>query len=61
MKEKYKIHLIGCDDTTRFYMELEPEEAALLDKVAYISQETSTCVCMPKMKIFKEVKDEDNL
>lgn len=49
MKKKYHIELIGCDDTTRFDMELTPKEAKFLSQICDLSEEYSTYQCMPIM------------
>ena len=50
-KMKHKIELVGCDDTTCFYMELTDEELNLLKRVSELSKETSEYGCMPTMWI----------
>ena len=50
---KHKIELVGCDDTTSFYMELTDGELNLLliKRVSELSKETSEYGCMPTMWI----------
>lgn len=48
---KIRIKLVGCDDTTIFEMELTEKEYELLQRVANLSEETSTYGCMPIMEV----------
>lgn len=57
MKKNYFITLIGCDDITRFQMELSNEELELVKKLCQKSEETSEYVCMPTMEV-EEDKSE---
>jgi len=47
----YQIQLSGCDDETTFDMDLTKGQAALLERVAALSRETSTYGCEPRMTI----------
>ena len=51
MKKNYFITLIGCDDITRFQMELSNEELELVKKICQKSEETSEYSCMPTMEV----------
>lgn len=51
MKQRYKISVNGCDDSTEFVMDLDEAEAALIMKVAEICTNTSTYGCMPTMDV----------
>ena len=53
-KQRYEVSLVGCDDTTRFDMELTEEEAELLRVVARKSEEESSSQCMPTMTVMKK-------
>lgn len=57
MKKNYFITLIGCDDITRFQMELSNEELDLVKKLCRKSKETSEYICMPTMEV-EEDKSE---
>lgn len=48
---KHTISLIGCDDTTRFEMDLTDEEAAFVRRMAELANAASTYCCMPEMEI----------
>lgn len=54
MLKTYNIYLIGCDDETKFSMELTEKEADLVKKIEKLSKETSTYGCMPVLEIFAE-------
>ena len=56
MKKKYQIDLEGCDDTTRFFIELDENEKKLVEEISRLSIETSTYGCMPTLSIY-EVKE----
>lgn len=47
----YRVRLRGCDETTTFVIELSDAEAALLRRVAAVSQEISTYSCEPTLSI----------
>jgi len=47
----YEIKLSGCDDHTVFVMDLTGTEAALLQRVAALSRETSNYSCEPTMTV----------
>lgn len=48
-KQTYWIKLEGCDDSTGFQMDLNPNEFELLLRVAKLSSETSMYGCQPVM------------
>jgi len=50
---KYMIKLMGCDDTTRFEMELSDEQVAVVQQMADLSKKTSECGCMPVLEFEK--------
>ena len=55
-----EVTLIGCDDTTEFYVYLDSEEQlVLLEKLAKTSQETSTYQCMPILEY--KIMEENNV
>lgn len=56
MRKNYYITLIGCDDITRFQIELSNEELELVKKLCRKSEETSEYICMPTMKV-EEVEE----
>ena len=58
IKKKYEIILDGCDDSTKFEMELTNEEFELLNKVSVKSNEASKYCCMPRMYLC-EVPEEE--
>ena len=51
--ETYAISVDGCDDSTIIKLDLSKPQYAILKKVADEITQTSTYVCMPKMKITK--------
>lgn len=44
---KATIYLYGCDDSTKFILDIKKEEINLLERIALKSEETSTYQCMP--------------
>ena len=48
---KFTITVNGCDDSTKFVMELTEEEAMVVGKLCELSEETSTSGCMPTVSI----------
>ena len=56
MRKNYFITLRGCDDMTRFRMELSNEELEFVKKLCQKSEETSTYICMPIMEV-EEVEE----
>ena len=58
MKKSYFITLRGCDDMTRFQIELSNEELELVKKLCQKSEETSEYICMPIMEV-EEVEDDN--
>lgn len=51
MKNVYKIYIHGCDDTTKFSMELTREEFALVQRIAALSAENSDYGCQPTLTV----------
>ena len=49
----YKISLSGCDDSTHFFMALEPEAAQTLETASELANQHSFYGCMPTMSIEK--------
>ena len=43
------VKLVGCDDVTKFDMDITPDEYKLLGLVASLSSEASDFDCMPVM------------
>ena len=58
IKKKYEIILDGCDDSTKFEMELTNEEFELLKKVSAKSNEASEYCCMPRMYLYEVTEEE---
>ena len=54
-----EILLSGCDDVTRFRMDLDGTQIALLQRVAARSEEVSTFSCQPRMTITLNPPDEE--
>jgi len=50
-KTKITVMLDGCDDSTYIPMEVTKEELKLLEVLSDKSEEISTYVCMPKLRI----------
>lgn len=48
---EYVITLFGCDDVTVFRAKLAPAEAALVRRLAALSQQASTKDCQPTLHI----------
>jgi len=48
---KYRISLIGCDDSTVIIYELYVDQVQLLEDIAEHINKTSIHSCMPKMEI----------
>ena len=57
--KKYRIHLIGCDDTTMFDMVLYPHEVRLIEKLKERSREVSHYQCMPTLDIYETPEEEE--
>jgi hypothetical protein len=55
----YEITLKGCDDETRFTVELTEPEKTLIDRISELSILTSHYECMPKMHIRAASREED--
>ncbi len=53
----YVIRLSGCDDSTEFGIDLTGAEAALLKRVAELSDQVSQFACQPTLTI-REGKPE---
>jgi hypothetical protein len=47
----YELAVTGCDDCTCVQLTLTDEQFALLDYVSKKVTDTSTCSCMPVMRI----------
>ena len=58
--KKYLIDNIGCDDTTRFEIELTDEELETILKFIKINNESSSYGCQPKIEIYKDYFYEEN-
>ena len=58
IKKKYEIILDGCDDSTKFEMELTNEEFELLEKVSAKSNEASKYCCMPRMYLYEVTEEQ---
>jgi hypothetical protein len=54
----YTISLKGCDDTTRFSIDLLDSEYKLVQKLSELSKKTGTSQCMPKLEIQEGKFDE---
>jgi hypothetical protein len=58
--QTYWVLLQGCDDSTGFPMDLNPNEFGLLLRVAKLSEETSTYGCQPTMSVeLQSLRDAD--
>lgn len=55
-----EIRLSGCDDRTRFRMDLDTAEIALLQRVAAASEQASQFSCQPRMAITPNPADEED-
>ena len=53
-----EILLSGCDDVTRFALDLDDAQIALLQRVAARSEEVSAFSCQPRMTITLNPPDE---
>ena len=42
---------MGCDDTTKFEMDLTDAEAAFVQRMVALANAASTYCCMPEMQI----------
>lgn len=47
----YTISLNGCDDSTRFSIDLLDSEYKLVQRLSEMSKKASTSKCMPKLEI----------
>ena len=47
----YKITICGCDDETEFTMQLEPDGAELIRRLAMLSKTHSAYSCQPILRI----------
>lgn len=54
----YTISLKGCDDITRFSIDLTDLEYKLVETLSQVSQEKSTSQCMPKLLVQEGKFDE---
>ena len=55
-KKNYRLGLHGCDDSTKFNIELTDTEFKLIARISYESARVSTYGCMPTLRIV-EVDD----
>lgn len=57
---KHRIYIMGCDDTTKFEMDLTDEEAAFVRRMAELANAARTSGCMPEMEIevVEQVREE---
>lgn len=55
---KIRIELIGCDDTTKFDMEITQEQYEFLNEISKESKMHSEYSCMPTMEV-GILEDED--
>ena len=60
MSARYVIRLNGCDDETEIFMDLEPHEAELIERVSAASKAASTYGCMPRLNIQTVQGDEQS-
>ena len=54
----YTITLAGCDDSTRFSIDLMDSEYKLVQNLSELSKTKSTSKCMPKLEIQEGKCDE---
>jgi hypothetical protein len=54
--KKTLISIKGCDDTTRFFVDLEPEEIRVLKYISELSQKVPTYNCMLRFLVDDEVE-----
>lgn len=47
----YQVKLSGCDDSTRFVVDLDDAEAAAVERVAELSRQASAFSCQPSMTL----------
>lgn len=52
----YMIGIHGCDDSTYLVVDLTAEEAALIERLAALSEKESTYGCMPTLAIERHVE-----
>jgi len=57
--KSYLISVMGCDDTTTFYMQLTDREAKLVKLLAEKCTEASTYGCMPTMMVTEQEEQAD--
>jgi hypothetical protein len=50
--KKYKVQVIGCDDSTDVDIELDIHEFRLVDRIARLISDKSTYPCEPKMTVY---------
>ena len=53
MKNKYKIIVYGCDDSTEIDYELNDKELSLVEDISKKVSNTSSYQCMPTMEVKK--------
>ena len=58
--KKYLIDNEGCDDTTRFEIELTDEELKIIMKFIKANNLSSSYGCQPKIKIYENYFYENN-
>lgn len=60
---EYLITLHGCDDDTLFHAELTPAQAAVVRRLAEVSQEASASDCQPTLHIdcYRDLHDIDKV
>lgn len=56
----YEIKLSGCDASTAFVMDLSDDDAALLTRVAKLSQQVSGYSCQPRMILTTPPPDSED-
>ena len=52
--KKYLIENMGCDDTTRFEIELTDEELKTIIKFIKANNKSSKCQCQPTIDIYNK-------
>lgn len=54
---EYLICLAGCDDSTRFLMDLTDQEKECIDRLIALANQASEYSCMPSMWISDDITD----
>lgn len=57
----YQVKLSGCDDTTVFVTDLDEDQAALVERIAAQSRETSQFDCQPRMTLTAAPDPEEDV